>query len=129
LLVAWIGQLAGDWLVDAEVSGFFGALVMTPVALAISHVPGGPPSQVTFLPAFWMLVPGAIGLIGVTEFVGDPASAGLQNLVQPVASIVAIALGVLCGVAIFRGLASAPHRLRLSAGQRLTQGQDRSTQR
>lgn len=111
LLVAWIGQLAGDWLVGASVSGFFGALAMTPVALLISRLPGGPPSQVTFLPAFWMLVPGAIGLIGLTEVVGNPATAGLHTLVEPVASIVAIALGVLCGVAVFHGLASAPQRL------------------
>ena len=38
-----------------------------------------------------------MGLIGVTEIVGNPATAGLENLIQPVASIVAIALGVLCG--------------------------------
>jgi uncharacterized membrane protein YjjP (DUF1212 family) len=30
LLVAWIGQLAGDQLVGADVSGFVGALAMTP---------------------------------------------------------------------------------------------------
>ena len=45
---------------------------MTPVALAIARLPGGPPSQVTFLPAFWLLVPGALGLIGVATIVGDP---------------------------------------------------------
>ena len=112
LLVAWIGQLVGEQLVGADVSGFFGAIAMTSVALAISRLRGGPPSQVTFLPAFWLLVPGAIGLIGVTEVVGNPATAGLQSLVQPVASIVAIALGVLCGVSIYRGLAVAPQRLR-----------------
>lgn len=112
LLVAWIGQLAGDGLVGASVSSFFRAPVMTPVALVVSRVPGGPPSQVTFLPAFWMLVPGAIGLIGLTDVVGIPATVGRQTLVEPVASIVAIALGVLCGVAVFRGLASAPRYVR-----------------
>jgi uncharacterized membrane protein YjjB (DUF3815 family) len=106
LFAAWVGQRAGSMLVGANVSGFVGALVMTPVALAVARLPGGPPSQVTFLPAFWLLVPGAIGLIGVTEVVGDPGSAGLQNLVQPVAAIVAIALGVLCGTALYRGVLS-----------------------
>nr|BFE71985.1 hypothetical protein GCM10020092_052860 [Actinoplanes digitatis] len=67
----------------------------------------GPPSQVTFLPAFWLLVPGAIGLIGVTEVLGNPAAAGVDALIEPLASIVAITLGVLCGVSTYRGLAAA----------------------
>lgn len=104
LAVAWLGQLAGVWLLGANGSGFLGALTMTPVALAISRLPGGPPAQVTFLPAFWLLSPGAVGLIGVAESFADPAGAGLENLVSPLASILAIALGVLCGTAVYNGL-------------------------
>jgi uncharacterized membrane protein/uncharacterized membrane protein YjjP (DUF1212 family) len=118
LAAAWLGQLAGGLLVGPDVSGFFGALVMAPVALAVAELPGGPPSQVTFLPAFWLLVPGAIGLIGVTEAVGNPAAAGLEDLIDPLASIVAIALGVLCGASMYRGLASTPGRLRRRSHQR-----------
>jgi uncharacterized membrane protein YjjP (DUF1212 family) len=113
LFAAWIGQLVGNLLFGAEVSGFFGALAMTPIALAIARLPGGPPSQVTFLPAFWLLVPGALGLIGVTELVGNPATASIGALVKPVGSIVSIALGVLGGVSIYRGLTTAPSSLRL----------------
>lgn len=113
LFAAWIGQLVGNLFFGAEVSGFFGALAMTPIALAIARLPGGPPSQVTFLPAFWLLVPGALGLIGVTELVGDPATASIGALVKPVGSIVSIALGVLGGVSIYRGLTTAPPSLRL----------------
>jgi len=102
LFVAWVGQLAGDRLVGATASGFCGALAMTPVALAIARRPGRPPSQVTFLPAFWMLVPGALGLIGVTELVGKASTLSSDDLVQPVATIVAIALGVLCGASVYR---------------------------
>jgi uncharacterized membrane protein YjjP (DUF1212 family) len=118
LLTAWIGQLTGDWLAGANASGFFGAIAMTPVAMAISHLPGGPPSQVTFLPAFWLLVPGAVGLIGVAEAFGSPADAGLQDLVQPLASILAIALGVLCGASIHRGLTTPARLLRLKRTSR-----------
>ena len=103
LIAAWIGQVVGERLFGGAVSGFVGALVMTPVALAVARLPGGPPSQVTFLPAFWLMVPGALGLIGVTEVVGNPATAGVENLVEPLAAVVSIALGVLCGVTAFRG--------------------------
>ena len=118
LLAAWIGQVIGGALVGGEGSGFFGALLMTPVALAIARLPGGPPSQVTFLPAFWLLVPGALGLIGVTEIVGNPAAAGIDDLVEPIGAIVSIALGVLCGVLLFRGIAEAPSLLRRRGGTR-----------
>lgn len=102
LMSAWVGQYLGGLLVGAAASGFIGAFVMTPVALAVAQLPGGPPSQVTFLPAFWMLAPGAISLLGVTRALGDPTGADAQALVQPLASIVAIALGVLCGAAVHR---------------------------
>ena len=114
LVAAWIGPVLGDALVGGDVSGFFGALVMTPVALAVARLPGGPPSQVTFLPAFWLLVPGALGLIGAAEVIGDPATAELEDFVKPLGAIVSIALGVLCGVSLFRGLATAPSLLRRS---------------
>jgi uncharacterized membrane protein YjjP (DUF1212 family) len=112
LLAAWLGQLAGGQLFGADVSGFFGALAMTPIALLLARLPGGPPSQVTFLPAFWLLVPGALGLIGVTEVVGNPATASIADLVAPVGSIVSIALGVLGGVSLYRALAEIPAQLR-----------------
>ena len=101
--VAWVGQVLGGEVVSPEVSGFVGALAMTPVALAVARIPGGPPSQVTFLPAFWLLVPGAIGLIGVATVVGDPSSADVGDLIKPMGSILSVALGVLCGVSLFRG--------------------------
>jgi uncharacterized membrane protein YjjP (DUF1212 family) len=102
LLTAWIGQLIGERVFGPDVSGFFGAIAMAPIALAIERLPGAPPAQVTFLPAFWLLVPGALGLIGVTEIVGDPATATVEDLVRPIGAIVSIALGILSGVLLFR---------------------------
>ena len=57
-------------------------------------------------------VPGALGLIGVTEIFGNPATASIADLVTPVGSIVSIALGVLAGVSLYHALAEAPSRLR-----------------
>ena len=47
---------------------------MTPLVLLIGRRRAGPPSMVLFLPAFWLLVPGAAGLIGVTAIVGTNAA-------------------------------------------------------
>ena len=55
------------------------------------------PAHASFLPGFWLLVPGALGLIGLTELAGG---GGGQDLVATVGSIFAVALGVLCGTQI-----------------------------
>ena len=66
LFGAFGAQTAGDALFSGQISGFFGAAAMTPVVFLVERLPNGPPKLVTFLPAFWLLVPGATGLIGVT---------------------------------------------------------------
>ena len=101
LVVAYSGQIAGAALFGADVSGFFGALAMTPLVLWMSLQSWGPPSMVTFLPAFWLLVPGAAGLIGVTEIVGTNSSLGTQDFAAAVGTVLTIALGILIGTALF----------------------------
>ena len=49
-----------------------------------------------FLPAFWLLVPGSLGLIGVTTLVAEPDRA-IETGLDIVAVICAIALGLLVG--------------------------------
>ena len=105
LYAAWIGQFLGGEAFGGYVGGFLGALVMTPIAYAVERLPSGPPALVSFLPGFWLLVPGALGLIGVTEYFADNTAAGVQDLVGTVGSIIAIALGVLCGYPLYRSLA------------------------
>lgn len=102
LVVAYLGQLAGTALLDGTVSGFVGALAMTPVVLWIASLPKGAPSQLTFLPAYWLLVPGAAGLVGLTEAVG--ADAGFDDFALALVSIMSIALGVLIGTALYRAV-------------------------
>jgi uncharacterized membrane protein YjjB (DUF3815 family) len=105
LYAAWIGQFLGNEAFGGYVSGFIGALVMTPVAYMVERHPSGPPALVSFLPAFWLLVPGALGLIGVTEYLVDDTAAGIQDFIGTVGSIIAIALGVLCGYPLYRSIA------------------------
>jgi len=102
LFVAFAGQAAGDALFGAQISGFFGAAAMTPVALWVERLPNGPPKLVTFLPAFWLLVPGATGLIGVTKIVGTGLGVASHGLSDVLLTIISISLGVLIGAAAYR---------------------------
>ncbi|HEY7018128.1 MAG TPA: threonine/serine exporter family protein [Gaiellaceae bacterium] len=97
LYAAWVGQVVGNHLVGGYASGLIGALVMTPVAALVSRLPSSMPVYATFLPGFWLLVPGAMSLIGLTELAGNASVVGSQDFLAAVGSILAVALGVLCG--------------------------------
>jgi uncharacterized membrane protein YjjP (DUF1212 family) len=101
LLVAYSAQLLGALVVGNVFSGFFGAFALTVVAYLVQSVRGAPPAVVCFLPAFWLLVPGATGLIQLTQGATgvDFDASSIPNVIG---SIVAIALGVLTGTALFR---------------------------
>ncbi len=111
LYVAFAGQSIGDVLFNGEISGFFGAVAMTPVVLWVERLPGGPPKLVTFLPAFWLLVPGATGLIGVSQIVGTGPNVTSRELTEVVITIISISLGVLIGAAAHRAADEGYRRL------------------
>jgi uncharacterized membrane protein YjjP (DUF1212 family) len=112
LFAAFGGQLVGELIVGSTLSGFVGAAVMVPVAHVVAHARSAPPAHVMFLPAFWMLVPGAIGLIGITEIVGENAEAGTTNLARALVSIPSVALGILVGTMVVRGISMLRPRQR-----------------
>ncbi|GIG22056.1 hypothetical protein Cch01nite_27800 [Cellulomonas chitinilytica] len=99
LVVAYAGQVLGGLFFGGAFSAFVGALLMTPVAMFAATRPTGPPTLVGFLPGFWLLVPGALGLVGVTSILGDSADA-LSTVVTAGITMVAISLGVLAGIAL-----------------------------
>lgn len=109
LAVAYGAQVVGDALFGGVLSAFVGAFAMTPVALAVARFPSGPSPLVSFLPAFWMLVPGALGLVGVTSLL-DGDGSGLSTVVTTGATMVAIALGVLLGLSAARALPGVARR-------------------
>jgi uncharacterized membrane protein YjjP (DUF1212 family) len=100
LVVAYVGQWAGTEFIDPTVGGFIGAVAVTPVVFWIAGLRHGAPSQLTFLPAFWLLVPGAAGLVGLTEAVATDN--GLADFATALISVMSIALGVLIGTALYR---------------------------
>jgi len=98
LLAAWGAQVLGNEILGGYLSGFVGAAVMTPVAHGVGlYVPRAMPPRASFLPGFWLLVPGALGLVGLTQVAGDAGNAGVAEIAATVVSIFSVALGVLAG--------------------------------
>jgi len=102
LALTFGAQTAGQEAYGAAFGGFAGGLTPAP-GPAVVHGRGGPPSLVVFLPSFWLLVPGSLGLIGTTQLATDTGD-GFATASGAIAVIVAIALGVLVGSAVGRSL-------------------------
>lgn len=101
---AFLSQRAGAWLINNdEASGFFGMLIATPLGYLIQLRFKGPPAMVTFLPSFWLLVPGALSLVSVTRMLSD-RSAGIDGLTSAMFVLASLALGTLMGASLYKSL-------------------------
>lgn len=100
LYVAYAGQVIGGLFLGGVLSAFTGAVLMTPVAVLASRHRSGPTPLVSFLPAFWLLVPGALSLIGITKYLGNEPVYGAASMLTAGETMVAIALGVLVGTSL-----------------------------
>ncbi|HET7513834.1 MAG TPA: threonine/serine exporter family protein [Gaiella sp.] len=112
LVAAWAGQVVGNELFGAYASGFTGALVMTAAAYLLARRPTAMPVYAVFLAGFWLLVPGTLGLIGLTTVLALPESASAADVFAIIGSIAAVALGVLAGVELHTALVRAGSRMR-----------------
>lgn len=113
VLGTYLGQLLGHELLGARWAGaFVGAVVASLGATLVEFLRPQLPRAVAFLPCFWLLVPGSLGLISVAQIeVG--AGAAVQAVVDVTVVIVAIALGVMVGAALARPLRLVARRLGL----------------
>lgn len=121
LYVAYAGQVLGGLFFGGVMSAFFGAAAMTPVAMLASRLSSGPSMLVSFMPGFWLLVPGALGLEGVTRIFGGDGTAGSTAMATTVATMVAVSMGVLFGLAVgnrIPSLATAASVRTVAAGLR-----------
>jgi uncharacterized membrane protein YjjP (DUF1212 family)/uncharacterized membrane protein YjjB (DUF3815 family) len=101
LLFAYLGQLAGNAWLGSYASGFAGGLTLTLAAMAVSRRPGAPAPISLILPGFWLLVPGSLGLMGITQLLGtDSTTVFTATLI----SMISIALGVQSGLLLWRAL-------------------------
>jgi len=101
--LTFLVQTVGQEAYGASVGAFAGGVVASLGAAMAQRLPHGPPALVVFLPAFWLLVPGSLGLVGTTQLAADTGD-GFATATGAVAVIVAIALGVLFGSAVGRAL-------------------------
>ncbi|MGB3185275.1 MAG: threonine/serine exporter family protein [Ornithinimicrobium sp.] len=99
LLMAGGAQWLGHLWDSAALGGFLGAMAATLGATFVELLRPQLARLVLFLPAFWLLVPGSLGLIGVTQLVADQGEVA-QTVLDVVGVVCAIALGLLVGSSI-----------------------------
>ena len=107
LLMAFAAQSGGQALGSAALGGFFGAIAASLGATLVERVRPRTARLVLFLPAFWLLVPGSLGLVGVTTLVAEPDRA-VETGLDVLAVICAIALGLLVGSSAGLALRARP---------------------
>jgi uncharacterized membrane protein YjjP (DUF1212 family) len=110
LYIAYAGQWVGNAVLGSYASGFGGGMALIIFALAISHRPNTPPTMSLVVPGFWLLVPGSLGFMGVTQLLGTH-STGVFT--ATLISMMSIAVGVQTGLLLWRAaiqLTSSPDR-------------------
>lgn len=101
LAVAYGAQLLGALVVGPQLSGFVGAVVVIVVVGLLRRIPSAPPSAVMLMCAYWLLVPGAIGFIGLSQ-IAEGTGGASTLVVETLVSLVAIALGMVVGAGMTR---------------------------
>jgi uncharacterized membrane protein YjjP (DUF1212 family) len=109
LVAAWSGQVLGNLVLGGYFAVLFGAAVLTVSASLLARHNRSMPAHAYFLPGFWLLVPGSIGLIGLTRWVGVKGAVRTGDLLATVASIFGVALGVLCGTLVWSSALATRH--------------------
>jgi uncharacterized membrane protein YjjP (DUF1212 family) len=103
LYVAYAGQWIGNEILGSYASGFGGGLALILFALAISHRPTTPPTMSLVVPGFWLLVPGSLGFMGITQLLGTHSTAVFT---ATLISMMSIAIGVQTGLLLWRDAVS-----------------------
>jgi len=112
LVVSYSGQVLGNALLGSYATGFCGGFALVMCALAVSQLRNAPPPMALIVPGFWLLVPGSLGLIGITELLGTNNSAVFT---ATFISLISIALGIQTGLLLWQAVS----RLAGASGQPL----------
>lgn len=116
VILAFAAQRISAGFVGHQFSGFFGTLVATPLGYLIQLRFKGPPPMVTFLPSFWLMVPGALGLLSVKRMMTDPYD-GFTGLSTAIFVFASLALGTLFGASLYKWFTEQFGSWQLQAGR------------
>jgi uncharacterized membrane protein YjjP (DUF1212 family) len=97
LYIAMLGQSFGEQYVNSYVGAFLGAMLMALSSELIARSPRRTSAIASQMLAFWFLVPGARGLLSVTNILSEDLQSAAIGLGEMVILIVSISLGVLLG--------------------------------
>jgi uncharacterized membrane protein YjjB (DUF3815 family) len=110
-VLAFTAQSLGQRLSGPVLGSFAGALAASLGAYAVEAIRPRLPRLVVFLPAFWLLVPGSLGLLSTTQIAADASASG-STLTGVLGVVTAIALGLLVGSAVAQSIRGALRRAR-----------------
>lgn len=111
LVFSFAAQRFGQQFGGAALGPFLGAVAATLGARVAELIRPTLPRLVVFLPSFWLLVPGSLGLLGVSQFSLQSAQGAGSFAVVSVVS--AIAVGLIVGAACARALSALVQRKRV----------------
>lgn len=106
LIVAYGSQLVAGFFIGATLAGFVGAVAVIVVVSLLRRVTSAPPTAVMLTCAYWLLVPGGLGFIGLTT-AAEHASDGTTLVMECFTSLVAIAIGMIVGVGFTQDASAA----------------------
>lgn len=109
LFATFLGQQAGNYLLGGLFGAFIGSVIMTTLGTFLERSKLRTPYYVSILPAFWILVPGALGFISLAALVGQNYSSSIASLIQVALTFVAISTGLLTGAVIADPLKIGPY--------------------
>lgn len=101
LVVAYVAQILGNIALGAELSGLVAAMVAVPAAYLAARFSAAPPAAVMLTCAYWLLVPGAMGFIGISE-AASGAGGATDTILKTFGSLTAIAIGMVLGAGLSR---------------------------
>lgn len=102
LALTFATQSAVQALSGLVLGALAGATVAGLAAAVVHRLSGRPLRLVVFLPAFWLLVPGSLGLLSTTEIA--TGYGGLDAVTVAIGAVVAVAAGTLIGSAAGRAI-------------------------
>ena len=111
LILSFVAQSLGQHVGGAAFGSFLGAVAATLGSSLVEAVRPNLPRLVVFLPAFWLLVPGSLGLLSTTTLITHPGG-DAATAFEVVTVVCAIAVGLLVGAAVARSCGGAVGRFR-----------------